>query len=34
MRPYNQMEDFRQATEDCDLCDLGYLGHKYTGSNN
>lgn len=34
MRSYNQMGDFRQVTKDCNLCDLGYLGHKYTWSNN
>ena len=29
----SQMEQFRSALEECDLCDLGFIGSKYTWSN-
>ncbi|KAL0446124.1 UNVERIFIED_CONTAM: hypothetical protein Slati_1740300 [Sesamum latifolium] len=32
-RPQWQMEDFRRTLEQCDLCDLGYSGSKYTWCN-
>ncbi|XP_040996249.1 uncharacterized protein LOC121242444 [Juglans microcarpa x Juglans regia] len=34
LRPYGQMECFREALEDCDLTDMGYVGNKFTWSNN
>ncbi|KAF5465338.1 hypothetical protein F2P56_015356 [Juglans regia] len=34
LRPYGQMECFREALEDCDLSDMGYVGNKFTWSNN
>lgn len=32
-RPYKQMEHFREALEDGGLCDLGFMGLKFTWSN-
>ncbi|XP_042969177.1 uncharacterized protein LOC122301882 [Carya illinoinensis] len=33
-RPYNQMEEFREAMETCGLADCGFEGQKYTWNNN
>ena len=30
---FNQMEDFRVALENCELKDLGFIGHKFTWTN-
>ena len=30
---YNQMEDFWVALENCELTDLGFIGHKFTWTN-
>jgi hypothetical protein len=32
-RANGQMEAFRQTLEDCSLCDLGFIGVKYTWNN-
>jgi hypothetical protein len=32
-RSRRQMEDFQKALEDCHLCDLGFVGPKFTWSN-
>lgn len=34
VRPYHQMESFREAFDGCGLSDLGFQGNKYTWSNN
>lgn len=33
VRPYSQLEGFRDAIEDCGQTDLGFLGAKYTWGN-
>jgi hypothetical protein len=33
IRRASQMEGFRQALEDCELCDLGFIGSRFTWSN-
>ena len=32
LRPYGQMESFRQVLDECNLLDLGYMGNKFTWS--
>ncbi|KAF5468931.1 hypothetical protein F2P56_013039 [Juglans regia] len=34
LRPYRQMVSFRKALEECELSDMGFVGNKYTWSNN
>ncbi|XP_042939426.1 uncharacterized protein LOC122274455 [Carya illinoinensis] len=34
LRPYNQMEEFRETMEACGLFDCGFQGQKYTWNNN
>ncbi|XP_040990938.1 uncharacterized protein LOC121238163 [Juglans microcarpa x Juglans regia] len=34
MRPCSQMESFREALEECEPSDIGFVGNKYTSSNN
>jgi hypothetical protein len=34
LRPDRQMEAFREALEDCQLSDLGFIGSKFTWYNN
>lgn len=30
LRPYWQMQQFREALDECRLLDLGFVGHKFT----
>ena len=32
LRPYGQMEKFREVLDECNLLDLGYVGNKFTWS--
>ena len=32
LRPYGQMESFKQVLDECNLLDLGYMGNKFTWS--
>ena len=34
LRPYGQMEKFREVLDECNLLDLGYVGNKFTWSKN
>ena len=32
LRPYGQMEKFREVLDECNLFDLGYVGNKFSWS--
>lgn len=34
LRPYGQMESFREVLDECNLFDLGFVGNKFTWSKN
>jgi hypothetical protein len=33
LKPHRQIEDFQRALEDCKLCDMGFIGPKFTWNN-